>query len=252
MGSHLDTIAPIVGAVLGSILLPGVGTALGASIGTAGGAAIGGGLAGAGVNYSHTHNLGSSLLAGGENAVGSYVGSNLGGSYLAGGPGSIANLGTIGGTLDSAIGTGASSDIASALGSGVGNALGSSTGSAIGSYAGNTLASGFNPQAPASQRGLYEPTYSTPGGSTGMPTSLNSMASLTPQQQSSSLATQGAYGGGLGPQEQGYFKSLVNNEIVGGQGPNAVENSYLSKLGFGNEGSNYNLAKALSQWNPNA
>lgn len=85
------------------------------------------------------------------------------------------------------------------------------------------------------------------------------MSSLTPQQQASGLATQGAYGGGLGPQEQGYFSNLVQNQLVPQHGQTAplstlspVENTYLSNLGFGNEGSSYNLAKALSQWNPSS
>lgn len=313
MGSSLDTIAPIALAVVGSLignpelgLLGGIGSGLG----TAGGAALGAGLGGFGVDYSRTHNIGQSLLAGGEDAAGSYVGGQVaealgpslgmvGGDLGFGSPAvtdaSTSNLGGWDSAMDSqianvnpysaasttpmsAIGAG-SGNIASSLGgsagasgSGIFSDLGSAASSALnvpvtqalGSYAGNQYATGFNNPGQPSMKGQYPWIPASPGqpggGAAGtMPTSLNQMSNLTPLQQATGLATQGVYGGGLGPQEQGYFGNLVQQQLVPSYGQTAdlstlapIENTYLGNLGFGNEGSSYNLAKALSQWNPSA
>lgn len=275
MGKALDTILPIAGAVLGSIALPGIGTSLGLGLGSAGGAAIGGGLTSAGVNYSQTHNIGSALKAGALGGAGSYVGSNLGGSILgsgaegAAGSGIAGNLGTIGDALDSAIGTGASSSLSEALGGGARGLFGGGLGSALGGAAGGQIAGSYAPQGQPKMSGQYpfQPTgvgIGTPNssGSGAMPASLNGMSSLTPQQQATSLATQGSYGGGLGPQERGYFGNLVQNQLnPQGRGTNdlstlsPIENSYLGQLGFGsygNSGSPNSLLEALSKWNPSA
>lgn len=176
-----------------------------------------------------------------------------------------ANVGQA--ALPWSVGSG-SSDIASALGStlsqGVNNALGTPVSQIVGSQVGNSLASQYaNPGQP-SMRGQYPWIPAAPGqpgggASVGMPSSLAGMSGLTPLQQATGLATQGVYGGGLGPQEQGYFKNLVQNQLVPSYGQTAqlsslapIENTYLSNLGFGNPSSSSSLAQELSQWNPSA
>ncbi len=247
MGKHLDLIAPIAGAILGSTILPGIGF----GISGLGGGAIGAGLGSGGYNYSQTHNIGDALKAGGLSAGGSYLGANLGGALLG------DTLGTVGGAVDAGLGAGASSDIASALGSRAGQFLGTSVGQLAGSSAGNSLASSFAPQGKPSMAGQY-PYLATQQNASAAPKSLNSLSSLTQGQQSSGLATQGLYGGGLGPDEQGYYANLINRQLTNptGHGTNPlsslspVEQSYNSKLGFGNEPDTTSLLGALHKWKP--
>lgn len=246
MGHAIDSVAPILGAVLGSVLLPGVGTALGASIGAGGGAAIGGGLTSGALNYSKTHNFGSALKAGALSGAGSYVGGNIGNGLLG------DSLGTVGGTT---LGNGASSDIAGALGAGAGRVLSAPLSGVLGSYAGNSIASGFAPQGQPSMAGNY-PYAPTQANAAAAPKSLNSMSSLTGNQQASSLATQGVYGGGNGPDEQGYYANLLNRQLTtGGLQPlsslSPIEQSYNNKLGFGGATDTTSLLGALNKWQPN-
>lgn len=286
MGQALDYIIPVALAVAGSFVgNPEIGLA-GIPGGAAGGAAIGAGVGSAGINYSQTHNIGKAGLAGLEGGAGSFVGGNIANSLLpnlgsvggdlfgassvgssaGAGSGDIAELGQMGGSSglpwEGAGTTGAGSgSIASMLGSGGTNALNSALGTPIsqiaGSYAGGDLAGKFAPAGQPSNRGNY-PYVPTEAGAANMPASLNSMSSLTPSQQSSGLATQGVYGGGLGPQEQSYFGNLVNRQLMGSGSPaplsslSPIENSYLSNLGFGNEGNSTNLLEALSKWKPSA
>lgn len=283
MGSHLDSLVPIALAIAGSFignpelgLLGGIGGGLGA----AGGAALGAGLGSAGVNYSQTHNFGDALKSGALSAGGTY----LGGQAI----GAIApDVGTVGSTLglsdasssglpgvwDASTARAGSSSIADSLGGAAGSAYnsalnapilgagGTGASSVLGSYTGNQLASQYAPPGQPSNRGNY-PFAPQAVGIGSAPGSLNSMASLTPQQQASSLATQGVYGGGNGPQEQGYFGNLIQNQLYPSAGHqqdlstlSPVENDYLGKLGFGgygNSGSSSNLLEQLSKWNPSA
>lgn len=267
VGHFLKKFAPIAASVLGF------------AIGGPAGAAIGAGLGSAGVQYSQTHNLGDALKAGALSAGGSYIGSNVAGSLL-------GNLGTVGSTLGVSgssdiasqaasqelgelggssglpwAGTGAaSSDIASALGGGVGRAastaLSTPISSIVGGVAGNNIASQYAPgPTPAGPPAPWAPTRA---GAAGLPSSLNSMSSLTPEQQASGLATQGVYGGGNGPQEQAYYGNLINRQLVNSGGQvsslsslSPIEQSYNSKL-FGDQADSNSLLKALSQWNPSA
>ncbi len=269
MGSTLDTIAPIALAVIGSAFgAPELGlTALQ-------GGALGAGLGSAGVNYSKTHNFGDALKAGALGGGGAYLGGNIANSVLG------SQLGTVGSTLGispdaassdiasfgnqagslpwSSVGAG-SSNIASALGGAAASGLSTPVSTAIGSTIGSNLASSYAPQPTPPGAPQFSPNGVGIGA---MPGSLNSMASLTPQQQASSLATQGAYGGGLGRQEQGYFGNLVQNQLNPSAGKtndlsslSPIENNYLGQLGFGsygNSGSPNDLLKALSTWNPSA
>lgn len=231
------------------IIIPAVASVAGFAIGGPPGAAIGAGLGSGGYNYSQTHNIGSALKAGALSGAGSFVGENIGGNLLG------DSLGTVGGTLDSALGAGASSDIASALGSRAGNFLGSSVGQLVGSAVGNNLASSFAPQGQPSNAGNY-PYLPTQQNAAAAPKSINAMSSLTPIQQATGLANQGTYGGGLGQDEQGYYANLINRQLTtGGTQPlsslNPIEQSYNSKLGFGNEPDTTSLLGALHKWQPN-
>lgn len=237
VGHILDYALPVVASIAANAIVPGSGLYVGAA--TSGG-----------LNYAHNHNIGSALGAAGGSVIGSNLGGSLGG-----------NLGTVG----SALGTGSSSDIAEALGGGsfgsaIGNAAGTSLGSVAGAAYGNQIGSQLGAQlTPPKAPGPPAPFQPSQAGAASLPSSLSGMSSLTPMQQASGLATQGVYGGGLAPQEQSYYGNLINRQLVDSGGNvsplsslSPIEQSYNSKLGFGNEGNSNNLLQALSQWNPTA
>lgn len=123
----IDDILPVVGAVVGSFILPGVGTAIGAGLG---------GFTG---NYVQTHNFGSALGAGAISGAASFAGNGIG--ALAGGLGDAAGSG-VGGFTGEAGAEGAStlgglegaSGGAAMFGpaAGTGTAIGSQTAGALG------------------------------------------------------------------------------------------------------------------------
>jgi len=183
-------------------------------------------------------------LAGILSAGGSYLGSNIAGNVLG------DKLGTIGGTLNS-VGGGdfagnilgsqlASAPISSALGGAIGSSLGES-------FAGNTLPSGSQSQSTGP-----EPFKPSREAQQDIPGSLSQLGSLSPQQLETNLATQGTYGGGLGPGEQSYFLNMINRRLVDDSGNVSgdtlapVEHSYLSQLGL-DGGSNMDLLEAISR-----
>lgn len=239
MGKFLDYALPAIAYIAADAILPGSG-------------ALAAGVTSGADSYAHNHNIGGAL----GNAAGSYVGANIGGNLFP-----AATSGTIG----SALGTGSSSSIAEALGGGsfgsaVGNLAGTSLGSLGGAAVGGTLGSAagsqLTPASPPKPPGPFQPTQA---GAATLPTSLNSMSSLTPQQQASGLATQGVYGGGNGPQEQSYYTNLINRQLVDSGGNvsplsslSPIEQSYNSKLGFGGETNSNSLLEALSKWKPNS
>ncbi len=242
MGSVLDTVAPIAAAV--------AATTLGQpELAPYAAAATSGGL-----NYSQTHNVGSAL----GTAAGSAIGSNIGGNLFP----SSSSLGSVGGALGINPGSSIASGLGSIVGQGASNSLlGSSVGSIAGGLAGGSLGgqAGANltppkPPKPPAPPAPFSPSYA-PAMTT--PSSLSGMNNFSPSQQISSLATQGAYGGGLAPQEESYFANLLNHQLVD---PNnsvnpistlsPVENTYLSKIGLGGYGDSGSLLKALSTFNP--
>ena len=200
-------------------------------------------------NYGQTHNFGSAAKAGGLSAGGAYLGGQIGGALG-------SDLGTIGG----AAGTQGSTFGANALAAGIGsqaanNILGTSVGAALGGYAGQNFASSFAPQAkpklPAPEAG-FSPSQAT---AAALPGSIAGMSNLSPLQQSTGLANQGTYGGGLGPEENSYFLNLENRRLVNSDNSTndlstlqPIENSYLAKLGLGGYGDTTSLLKAISQW----
>lgn len=215
---------------------------LGLSIGAAGGAAIGSGIA----SYTSNHDPLAALLSAG----GSYVGSQIGGNLL---PETVGNV-----VFDNLPAGEISNYAMNSLPSSIANA---SIGSIIGSSVGSDLASNAvadntpKPQTPSGP----DPFVAKQQAEKQLPNNLaSSLGSLTPQQQSSNLATQGVYGGGLSPSEQEYYVNQAQRRLVDPSGDVAdpsqiyspIEQSYLQRLGLGGYTSGLNLAELISQWKP--
>lgn len=202
--------------------------------------------------YGATGNILSGLAAG----AGSYLGGKFGSNVF-------GDLGTVGGTLTNTFGNEAGNSILNGLSGFAGNAAGdvfsSIAGAPLsgiaGSYAGNSIGQSLvgapmlqdKPKGPAG----FSPSRVAEGET---PASLRAFGSLNADQQSSNLATQGVYGGGLGADEQQYFLNLVNNRLVPEEGGiqdksslGAIENSYLQQLGISGNNSN-DLLEAISKW----
>ncbi len=222
-------------------------------------------------SYGKTGELGPSLAQG----AASYAGNALGSSYGAN-SGTLSGLGTVGSNAESLFGSSAANMLSDAAAS---KSIGSIIGGAAGNTIGKSLASSYVPFKQPTQPGqtqttLGGPTFTPgqvakdnklPGGSLlngnlsngATSASIAPMSTLTPEQQTSSLATQGTYGGGLGPQEQQYFLNQENNKLVNQDHTtndlsslSPIENSYLAKLGLGGYGDSTSLLKAISQWSP--
>lgn len=215
-----------------NLVYPAVGFAVG---GPAGAAAASGAS-----TLGRTGSLKNAALAAG----GSYVGGNVGSAYG-------SSLGTIGSAANAALGP----EIGGALGSAIPSAANASLGSAIGSNLGSSLATSmFGDQPSMAGPAPFAPSQQAEAS---MPSSLGDMGSLSPLQQSTGLATQGVYGGGLGPEEQNYFLNLENRKLVDQSGQTSslsslspIEGSYLQKLGLGGYGDTKSLLQAISQWHP--
>lgn len=227
-------------------------------------APIAGGLLLGPAGFGLTSALAGGAIGGGLDALAS--GKGIKGALETGGldylGGSIGNS-LFPETVGSAIGSTASNAVKSGLGSSIGGALtGTSIGSALGGYAGNSIANGLTAKAQPSTN--VNPTSLLPAAfkptnqaQIQVPGSLDNsqFSSLTPDQKTSNLATQGVYGGGNGPQEQQYFTQLVNNQLVDPSGKvsptsslSPIENSYLSQLGFGGYSNSNDLLGAISKW----
>lgn len=245
MGSKaLKRVAPILGAVAGSFI-PGIGTAIGSSIGAAAGTKVAGG------------SWGQALKAGLFNYAGAKIGGYVGNTGI----GRSAGLGntvgtTVGSTAKNAIGpefldTGLNNVIGDSVANHIGATLANtSLGTIAGQYAGNALST---PAPKVSGPAPFNPKQQD---QQDLPDSLSSFGSLTPEQQSSNIATKGVYGGGNGPQENSYFLNLINRRLVDQSGHvdqnlsdvNPIENSYLSNLGLGGYGNTKSLLEAISKW----
>lgn len=211
-------------------------------------------------DYSTTRSIGKSLEGAGLSYAGNAIGSQLGNAIV---PSSIGDA--IGSTASNAVGA-ADAGINSALGQGfsqtASNALlNTGVGSALGGFAGGNFAQSLAPQKSSSQptvdNNSLTPAPFTPtrAPQIQLPGSLSGLSSMTPDQQTSNLATQGVYGGGLGPQEQSYFTNLVNNQLVDPSGKvgnisslSPIEDSYLSQLGLGGQSNSTDLLGAISKW----
>lgn len=203
-------------------------------------------------------------LTGMLSAAGSYGGNVLGSEVF--GPalsdiGSSTNAitgGTTPGFMGRTIGDIAGNtvgDLGSLGGQTVGNVAGGFIGSQIGESVANSL-SGFNPNATPQQTSTPAAWRASRSPSLGLPGSLSaSMGGLSPQQQSSGIATQGVYGGGVGGEESKYFTNLINNRLVDDAGNvgsmdqiNPVEQSYLAQLGLGGSTDTNDLLKRISNY----
>lgn len=203
-------------------------------MGTAIGAGIGSGL--------NTGIKTGNPLAGLLSAGGSYLGGSIGGSALGSGIGS----GTLGGTLGSTAANFLGPSLAS-------TSLGSIAGSTLGSSLGGNIGQSLNPpRGPSNDPKAF---HARQQSAMDTPPSLSQFASLSPEQQTSNIATQGVYGGGEGGDESKYFLNLINRRLVDPQGKvgdmgqvSGVENSFLSQLGLGGYGSSKDLLKGISNW----
>jgi len=232
--------APIVGAAIGSVV-PGVGTAIGASIGGALGGAVGGG------------GLKGAALGGLTGYAGNAIGSSLAGTLS----GSLGKLGAT--SIGSAIGKTSSNALGGAL-------LNTTFAQGLGKFAGNSiaenlvggLAGGEEQSAPSVKSKPSTPAGPAPfeakqEAQLQLPNSLSGLSGSDPMQQSSSIATQGVYGGGSGPMEQDYFLNTVNRRLVDETGKldtdlseiSPIESSYLSQLGLGGYNNPSSLLEAI-------
>lgn len=236
-GQQIGKYAPIVASFFGPL-----------------GAVIGAGIA-AGNNYANTGNLGSSLLKGGLSYAGGRLGSSVGangfgGNTIGSGLGDVSNsiISGAGNTFGSSVGAG----VSDALGQG----LGSTVGGFVGSEVGNSIADAATPYISKTpdltNLHSYQPNQQS---ALNLPPSLQGFGGLNPDQQSTNIANQGTYGGGLGADAQSYFTNLINRRLVDQQGNvsdisniKPIENSYLSKLGLGGYGNSNDLLQAISKW----
>lgn len=233
---------------IGETLKSAVVTAIGYAVGGPAGAAVASG----GYNYSKTHDLKSAAMS----AAGSYFGGKIGANVL--GP----EVGSIGSNISPANAVGPyfiNPGLSSVVGQTANNAIGATVananlGSAIGSYYGSNAMGDM--AAPKPTASAAPPAFSpTRQEEKEAPTSLTGLGSLTSDQLSSNIATQGVYGGGSGPQENDYFLNLVNRKLVDDSGNmsdtsnlSPIEMSYLQKLGLGGYGDSRSLLEAISNY----
>lgn len=235
MGGVFKVAAPIVGGIFGGP----VGAAIG---GAAGGAIGGGGLKGA-------------LIGGATGYGGSVIGNSIGSSLTS----TLAKTGAsnafTNGIANSTIGRVASNVVGPATGSSlIGGAIGKFAGNSIADSIGSSLFPEEVSQESQSSSGPA-PFKASRNAQLSLPGSLTGINGLEDQQQSSNLATQGTYGGGLGGEEQSYFTNLINRRLVDDAGNvdsdlseiNPIEKSYLSQLGL-NQDNPQSLLEALSKW----
>ena len=221
-GRIFRTIAPIAGSILGNMLLPGIGSALGSGLGS---------LA-----------SGSSPLQALGNAAGSYFGGNLLGSAGNVGPGGTVASGLGGfGSLGSSVANMLPAELAGSSLSGIaGSYLGSNIGESVGTALGGTPRQQSAPESPTAKSRRTDAGF--------LPSQFSG---LSPDQQSTGLATQGVYGGGNGPDENQYFLNLINSRLsdshnMGSLQP--IESGYLSQLGLGGTQDPDELLRRIGQY----
>lgn len=195
---------------------PIVGGALGGPVGAAIGSAAG------------------SLASGGNplQALAAGAGSYLGGQFLGGTGGP-----TVGGALQKA----GLSGLAEAL---PGSVASANVQGALGSFIGSDMAESMTAPAPKSGKSSSAPSVFSPSSPGFMEAPTAELGMLSPEQATASIATRGLYGGGSGPQEQGYFANLLQRRLYDAgnfDSPyslNPVEEQYLRQgmgLSFGQD-----------------
>lgn len=244
------------GSNIGSALAPAGQAEGGIGGGISGSGAVGGlsgdTLVGAptGVSGLVGDGLGGTPSLAGSGGIGSTLGSGAGqsgGSIFGNG---IGSLGTVGSNLNATLGPDIGGKIGSLIGS---SAAGTGIGSAVGGSIGSQLAQGLAGPSPSPDTSFH-PSRMT---ASSLPPSLDALSGLSPGQQASNLATQGTFGGGLGPQEQSYYTNLLNRQLIDQSGNvqplsslSPIESTFNQQLGFGGNNNSTDLLKALSQWRP--
>lgn len=157
------------------------------------------------------------------------------------------------------IGSGQSPSIASSLFPSANNAISSLTdlakggaGAGLAGYALGSQGGQDGDSFAASSVPSFKPSRA---GASALPDSLSGYGSLDPLQQSTNLATQGVYGGGLGGNEQDYFLNEINRKLIDDAGNvdqnfndvAPIESSYLDQLGYGANDNVSSLLEALSK-----
>lgn len=209
----------------------------------------------------------SNLLGNSPGLSGGGFGDSLAASGLSSGGGSTAGS-SAGSGLTGALQTPMSNVISSGLGGGdtassIGSTFGGSAnvGNAIGTFGGGALGnSAVSPLiAHLTQPSTDQPPTPPPGYASDMalPGDLSGLGGLSPLQQSTNIATQGVYGGGVGGQDDQYFLNLINHQLVNGPGNynpmsglSPINNSFLSQLGLGGYGNSQDLLSAMNSWQP--
>lgn len=244
----LQNSLPTIGAVIGTTIAPGIGTAIGA------------GLGGTAEGLTKGQSIGSSLKGGAFDAAGAYAGNTIGsaiGDKVGGALGdSVGNtVSSVGSHLDPYYAQIAANAIPSGIGgASIGSALGGAAGMSMANNAMHDSSPQMQSQSSQSVTGIT-PFSPKQEDAQQIPASLSGLGSLTDQQKSSNLATQGVYGGGNGPQEQSYFENLLNRRLVD-QGGNTsdlsqvspIEQSYLQKLGISGYSNTNSLLEAMNKW----
>lgn len=214
-------VAPI---VLGAIN-PALGAAAGAALGASNGGGVLGGVTGAAGGY-----FGGSALSGGISGLSTTAASGIG----------PVGQGGVSGFISGASGglSGAAGAISSALGIGSGAVSGAS----------NLLSAASLFGAPQQQQAIESQKISSPSSAPynpkkpaaiATPASLSQMSSFDPEQQRSALATKGL-NGGLGADENAYYRNLLQRSLIGDgnkvntTNPNflmPIESTYFSQQG---------------------
>lgn len=242
---------------IASVALPIIGTAVGASFGMPQLGAVLGGAAGGATTGKGLKGIGIGAATGfAGNAIGNALAPSISGALGKTGATALGRLGAgnIAGPLAGSSLSLPSNAFTNALANTtVSGALSKVAGNSIADSLGSSLMGGEEESAPT-QSG---PAPFVPGrdAQLELPSSLSSFGSLAPDQQSSSLATEGVYGGGLGQQEQDYFTNMLNRRLVDDTGQvdadlsevSPIENSYLSQIGLGGYGDARSLLEALSK-----
>lgn len=252
MGKQLKKVAQ---SPIGKIGIP---LAAGFALGPAGAgltSALGGASLGAGAStLAGGGSIKDALISGGLSYAGGTIGGKLFPETFGSALGSTAKNAVGPEFLDMGLGDTLGQSASNAIGANIAN---TSIGSALGSYAGNAYAGdlmGPVSSGDSGDTGAQADPFSPQKAQLDLPGSLSGFSSLDQNQQASNLATQGVYGGGLGPQEQSYFKGLLNNQLVDDSGNvgdmsslSPIEQSYLSQLGLGGFGNSKSLLEALSR-----
>lgn len=246
-GMGIGDILRIAAPIALSFIAPGIGTALGTSLGATGAtaSAIGNAAIGAGVGAIGGGGLKGAAIGGLTGGVGGYLsgGGGVGGDVL--GSMNKAGLGNTAYSLADGGGIGSVlSSFGADVGGGIGSGILSNANTLLNAASIGSQLFGSNQQGQA----LESQKISTPSAqpfspvrpqAASTPASLSQMSSFDPEQQRSALATKGV-NGGLGDEENSYYRNLLQRSLIGEgnkvnvDNPNflmPIESNYFSQQG---------------------